>query len=73
MAKKKLQVKPKEFIMNSRGKPTGVVLDIDDYEDLVGAVEDLSDAIWMESVRHERKDAVPWEDVEKRLKEDGLI
>lgn len=73
MNKKKLQIEPKQVIMSPSGIPEGVVLDINDYENLVVAMEDFADLIAMESVRHEKKYASAWEDFERRLKADGVI
>lgn len=59
--------------MGSSGIPEAVVLDIDDYEELVTAMEDFADVIAMQSVKHEKKYARAWEDFERQLETDGII
>ncbi len=57
-----------QFIVDERGRKTKVVLPIKQYERLLEDLHDLA-------VVAERKgeELVPFEDVEKRLKRDGLL
>lgn len=74
MAKKKRQgVKPKQFILDPSGNPESVILSMDDFEKLLEMVEDVADASWMDTMRSEEKNAIPWKDVEKRLKARGIL
>lgn len=71
--KKKLLTRANRVIVGPSGDPEEVVLRIDDYEKLMAMVEDIADTGWMESMHSEEKHAVTWEDVKRRLKEDGLL
>jgi len=64
--KKKPQVRKskRQFIVNAKGRATGVILPIEEYEDL----QDLA-----AMAERENEPRVPWEDVKRRLKADGLL
>jgi hypothetical protein len=57
-----------QFIVDDKGRKTKVVLPIKDYEKLLEDLHDLA-------VVAERKceESIPFEEVEKRLKHDGLL
>ena len=57
-----------EYIVDKKGKKKKVVLELDAYEKLL---EDLDDLAIMVSRKNEP--SVPWEDVKKKLKRDGLL
>ena len=63
-----MPVPREQFIVDDKGRKTKVVLPIKHYEKLL---EDLYDL----AVVAERKceEAIPFEDLEKRLKNDGLL
>ena len=57
-----------EYIVDSRGRKKAVILPIRRYQQLLEDLEDLASMA-------ERKDepTVPWEEVKRRLKADGLL
>jgi PHD/YefM family antitoxin component YafN of YafNO toxin-antitoxin module len=57
-----------QYITDNRGKKTSVILPIAEYEQLM---EDLEDLACVAERRYE--ESVPFEDVLKRLKVDGLV
>jgi len=60
-------IQPK-FVTDGEGRKVAVVLPVEEYEELLEDVQDLA-------VIAERRDEprVPWEDVKRRLREDGLL
>jgi len=63
--------KPKsqrQFVIDAGGRPTAVILPIKEYEELM---EDLFDLGMMADREHEP--TIPWEEVQKRLRADGLL
>ena len=56
------------YVVNSKGKKTAIILPIERYERLL---EDLEDLAVMTS--RDKEPDVPWEEVKKRLKKDGLL
>lgn len=55
------------IVRDAQGKPKGVLLSVADYHKVRDLLEDLADIKWMESHRHEDRDAIAWEDVKKQL------
>jgi len=57
-----------QFVVDESGRKTAVILPVDEYEDLLEDIHDLT-------VIAERKDepTISFEDLKKRLKVDGLI
>ena len=57
-----------QFIVDEAGKKTSVILPVEDYEELLEDIHDLT-------VIAERKDetSISFDDLKKRLKADGLI
>jgi len=57
-----------KFVVDESGKKTAVILPVEDYEELLEDIHDLT-------VIAERKDepTISFEDLKKRLKADGLI
>ena len=56
------------YIVDGKGKKTAVILPIERYEELL---EDLEDLAVMAS--RDGEPNIPWEEVKKRLKKDGLL
>ena len=58
----------KQFIVDETGRKTAVVLSLDEYEDLLEDIHDLS-------IIAERRDepTISFDELKKRLKTDGLI
>ena len=53
------------YLTNSEGKRTAVVVDIDAWEALIEALEDIEDAQEMERARDEGDDLIAWDQVVK--------
>ena len=53
------------YLTNSEGKRTAVVVDIDAWEALIEALEDIEDAQEMERARDEGDDLIAWEQMVK--------
>lgn len=73
MATKKLNLDPKIFLIDSSGKPKGVVLDIEVYEKFMQMAEDVADKSWIHSLSKEDRKPSRWEDAIRELKADGLL
>lgn len=56
------------YIVDDKGKKRAVILPIERYEELL---EDLEDLAVMAS--RDSEPNIPWEEVKKRLKKDGLL
>jgi PHD/YefM family antitoxin component YafN of YafNO toxin-antitoxin module len=56
------------YVVDGKGKKKAIIINIDDYERLM---EDLADLSAIATRRHEK--SIPWEQVKKRLKRDGLL
>lgn len=59
---------PKQFITDSAGQKISVILPIDEYIELM---EDLEDLAAVAELRNEA--TIPWEQVKKELKDNGLL
>ena len=63
----------REFVTDAEGRRTKVILDIEEYEKLLEALEDLEDAREhervMEDVRAGREELIPWEQAKRELRE----
>ena len=61
-------VREAQFVVNTEGKRTAVLLSVNQYEKLLEDLHDLA-------VVAERRDEapVPFEDMKRRLQEDGLV
>ena len=56
------------YVVDRNGKKKAVIIDLNDYERLM---EDLADLSALAARKNEKP--VPWEQVKKRLKRDGLL
>jgi hypothetical protein len=63
-----MAIPQQQFIVNAKGKRTGVVLSLSQYQKLIEDLHDLA-------VVAERRDeiSVPINELKRRLKKDGLI
>ena len=57
-----------QFVTDGEGRKVAVVLPVEEYEELLEDMRDLA-------IIAERRDEprVPWEDVKRRLREDGFL
>jgi hypothetical protein len=67
----------REFVTDAEGRRTKVILDIEEYEKLLEALEDLEDAREseriMEDVRAGREERIPWEQAKRELREGRVL
>ncbi len=57
-----------QYIVDEKGRKTAVILPVEEYEELL---EDLHDLAIIAERRNEP--TIPFEELKKRLKEDGLL
>ncbi|MCD6506739.1 hypothetical protein J7M22_08960 [Candidatus Poribacteria bacterium] len=57
-----------QYIVDEKGQKTAVILPVEEYEELLEDLHDLA-------IIAERRDepTIPFEELKKRLKEDGLL
>jgi len=63
----------KQFVVDEKGRRTAVLLPIEEYERLVGAVEDLADLRAADEARTEEGESIPWEQVKAELGAKGKL
>jgi len=56
-----------KFVINPSGKKSGVMVDLDIWEQIVGMLEDLEDAEEVKRARAVREESVPWNTAKKEL------
>lgn len=61
------------FLVDSGGKPSGVVLDMRTYRRLVQRLEDLEDALELDKARRTVKSFRPYEEIRADLKKAGRL
>lgn len=64
--------KPK-YLVDEKGKTTGVLLNISDYRDLLRRIEDLEDALELDEAVEKSKGFKNYKDIRNELKEEGRI
>ena len=57
-----------QYLTDSKGQRTAVVVDIDAWNALIEALEDIEDAEEMLQARDEQDDLIPWEQVVQEYK-----
>jgi hypothetical protein len=67
-----MSINPK-FIMNVKGKQTGVVLTVKEFNELIEAYEDLQDIAAYEKAKALGSDTVSWEQAKSELRALGKI
>jgi len=65
--------KPRQFLVNDKGERTGVVLTIEEYEDLIEAAEQRDDIRHLRKAKAVRGNAIPLEELEARLRAEGKL
>ncbi len=66
------QRKPK-YLVDEKGKTTGVLLNISDYRKLLRRIEDLEDALELDEAVESAKSFRDYRDIRKELKEEGRL
>lgn len=65
--------KPRRFLVNAKGRRTGVVLSMHEYEELVEAAEQLDDIRHLAKGKAEKGKAVRLNVLEARLRAQGKL
>ena len=76
-AKAKLKTRPKkrtrQFLDDAQGRRAWVVLPIEEYEELIEAVEQREDIRRLEEGKKLKGEDVPWEQVKAKLRAEGKL
>jgi hypothetical protein len=67
-----MSINPK-FIMNVKGKQTGVVLTVKEFNELIEAYEDLQDIAAYEKAKALGSETISWEQAKAELRALGKI
>lgn len=68
-----LEMLDKKLIVGADGKPTAVIIDIQEFEKLMEYIEDLEDLRFVEEADQEGFSLRPYQDFRKELKEAGKL
>jgi len=63
----------REFVVDGRGKRVAVLLPIEEYEELIEALEQRDDIRAIEEAEAEGGEAIPWEEVKAELRTEGKL
>jgi hypothetical protein len=72
-AKARSPKKLRQYLVDEKGRRTGIVLSIKEYEALLEAVEDLEDIRAADEARAEGGEPIPWEQVKAELRAEGKL
>jgi len=70
---KRTRRKLRQYLVDEKGRRTGVVLGIKEYEDLLEAAEQLDDIHYLERAKKVKGKPVPLEQVETKLRAKSKI
>ena len=70
---KRTRRKLRQYLVDEKGRRTGVVLSLKEYEDLVEAAEQLDDIRYLEEAKAEEGEPIPWEQVKEELRAEGKL
>lgn len=62
-----------EFVVDGRGKRVAVLLPIEEYEELIEALEQRDDIRAIEEAEAEGGEPIPWEEVKAELRAEGKL
>lgn len=68
-----LEMLDKKLIVGADGKPTAVIIDIQEFEKLMEYIEDLEDLRFVEDAEQEGFSLRPYQDFRKELKVAGKL
>jgi len=63
----------RKFLVDARGRRTGVLLSVREYEELIEAAEQRDDIRHLEAGRKVPGDPLPWEHVKAELRASGKL
>jgi hypothetical protein len=72
-AKTRTKKRTKQFLEDSQGRRAWVVLPIEEYEELLEAVEQREDIRRLEAGKKIKGEDVPWEQVKAKLRAEGKL
>ena len=64
-------MKGREYLVDSKGHPKAVVLDLKEYQRMLEMLADLQDAEYIRQHRHEK--LIPMEEVHRNFKKSRLV
>lgn len=67
-----MNIKVKEFLVDRKGRPKGVVLNISEYKKLLKFIEDIQDTVDLKEAIKTNKGFISEEELLKRLKLKGI-
>ena len=65
--------RPREYLVDENGRPTAVLLPIEEYEQLLEAAEQREDIRHLEKAKGVPGEAVPLEELEAQLRTEGKL
>jgi len=73
MSKTALELKPPQFVVDSKGRRRSVVLSVADYERLIERLEDLEDTLALDEAVRSRKQCRNYADIQAELQKAGRL
>jgi len=70
---KRTRRKLRQYLVDEKGRRTGVVLSLKEYEDLIEAAEQQDDIRYLEEAKAEEGEPIPWEQVKKEFRAEGKL
>jgi PHD/YefM family antitoxin component YafN of YafNO toxin-antitoxin module len=69
MSAKRAILKPKKVILDSKGKPSEVVMSIKDYNAMLAEIEELESIRAFDKAKKANDDVIPFEDAVKEIED----
>ncbi len=60
------------FVVDNGGNKTAVMLDYNDWEELITLLEDIEDAVELSRSINSEEDLIPWEQAQAELRAKGI-
>jgi PHD/YefM family antitoxin component YafN of YafNO toxin-antitoxin module len=71
--KTRARKKAKQFLVDEKGRRTAVVLPIEDYEELIEAIEQREDIRRLEAGDKIKGEDISWEEMKAKLRAEGKL
>ena len=71
--KTRAKKKTKQFLVDEKGERTAVVLSIEEYDELIEAIEQREDIRRLEAGKKIKGEDVPWKQVKAKLRAEGKL
>ena len=62
-----------QYLVDEKGKKTAVLLSMKEYEEMLGRIEDLKDALELDQSVRNAEGFRSYDEIRKELKEEGLL